>query len=708
MPVSSGLCQNGFAISHRRHFAPNPVRLFFAANRLRAKRRSLFLHTRYDGLGRVTTVTLDQLGLGQLVELDCAYDASGLRTQLSATIDGTQDFVIDYAHDPAGRLVQVQQYGQTGGNAVAEKRVDFTYDAAGRDSTITRYADLAGTELVATTEYAYDPTGRLTELAHRQGATTLAGYTWTYAAAGRIAQFTSVLDGTVDYTHDDTGQLTGADYDYQADESYTYDENGNRIGGSYVIGDNNQLLSDGVYTYQYDAEGNRILRTEIATGHVTEYEWDHRNRLIRVTERASTAGPATQVVEHSYDYLNRWIARAVDTDGAGPLGFDDTYFVYDGTPEDVSLTDRAAVTEDNIGQIVLQFDDDAQGDPQLSHRYLWGDAVDQVLADEQVDDVSVEGDVLWALTDHLGTVCDLAEYDDSTGVTTVANHRTYDAFGQRTSETNAAVDHLFGFTGHAADETTGLQNNLNRWYDAEVGAWITIDPIGFSAADANLYRYVENAPADSIDPSGLWSLWRWIYTGDGNIADEHYNAAREAAGKSYSNNHARTAIRAGAALDPTPVFGTVDSVLTGVEEGQSPLEVAANIGLEAVPGPNPKKGKQAGKVVNKLADGADEAGEAAGKAAGKLVPSKPLTPAQQARAENIAKGIPESQLGPSGKPKIHVVEHSSLKEAKDAARAEVGQGGTTVKHPSPEVGNGHFHGVDRNGDKSRIHHEYPE
>jgi len=328
LPVSSGLCQNGFAISHRRHFAPNPVRLFFAANRLRAKRRSLFLHTRYD-------------------------------------------------------------------------------------------------------------------------------------------------------------------------------ENGNRIGGSYVVGDNNQLLSDGVYNYQYDAEDNRILRTEIATGKVIEYEWDHRNRLIRVTERASAAGPATQVVEYTYDYLNRWIARAVDTDGAGPLGFDDTYFVYDGTPEDVSLTDRAAVTEDNIGQIVLQFDDDAQGAPQLSHRYLWGDAVDQVLADEQVDDVSVEGDVLWALTDHLGTVRDLAEYDDSTCVTTVANHRTYDAFGRLVFETNAAVDHLFGFTGRVADEFTGLQNNLNRWYDPVGGCWVSIDPIGFAAADSNPFRYVGNQAVTRMDPTGL-------------------------------------------------------------------------------------------------------------------------------------------------------------------------------------------------------------
>jgi len=69
--------------------------------------------------------------------------------------------------------------------------------------------------------------------------------------------------------------------------------------------------------------------------------------------------------------------------------------------------------------------------------------------------------------DHLGTVRDLASY--SSRVTSIANHRVFDAFGNLTSETNSAVDHLFAFTGRPWDEDTGLQNNLNRWYDPKVG-----------------------------------------------------------------------------------------------------------------------------------------------------------------------------------------------------------------------------------------------
>ena len=290
----------------------------------------------------------------------------------------------------------------------------------------------------------------------------------------------------------------------------------------------------------YDPEGNRTLRyvwtdadadgevDERERSEITEYECDHRNRLVSVTERDTETGPATQIVEHTYDYLNRWVARAVDSDGDGSLGFEDTYFVYDGTPGAVSL-DRSAVTTDNVGQIVLQFDEDAQGDAQLTHRYLWGPAVDQILADEAVTSLATPGDVLWPLPDHLGTVRDLAQRDPSTGETTIANHRTFDSYGNLLTETNPALDHLFAFTGRALDASTALQNNLNRWYDAEVGEWLSQDPIGFSAGDTNVYRYVRNAALDHNDPSGLidatspnvpsflpgrWKVSIRVYTGD--------------------------------------------------------------------------------------------------------------------------------------------------------------------------------------------------
>jgi RHS repeat-associated protein len=107
------------------------------------------------------------------------------------------------------------------------------------------------------------------------------------------------------------------------------------------------------------------------------------------------------------------------------------------------------------------------------------------------------------LTDHLGTARDLGDQNESTYTTTVTNHRTYNAFGKLTAESNSAIDSDPSYTGKITDSDTNLQNNLNRWYDAVLGKWLNEDPTGFRANDANLARSVHNSPLMFVDPSGL-------------------------------------------------------------------------------------------------------------------------------------------------------------------------------------------------------------
>ncbi|MEW4455599.1 RHS repeat-associated core domain-containing protein [Bremerella sp. JC817] len=134
---------------------------------------------------------------------------------------------------------------------------------------------------------------------------------------------------------------------------------------------------------------------------------------------------------------------------------------------------------------------------------MYGPNVDQILASEEVTSTSSAGDVLWALTDHLGTVRDLVDYNAGTDTTTVQNHLAYNSFGNIVSETSSAVDFLFAFTGRERDEENDLQYNRARYYDAAVGKWISEDPIGFGAGDVNLSRYVFANPLAHSDPSGL-------------------------------------------------------------------------------------------------------------------------------------------------------------------------------------------------------------
>lgn len=74
------------------------------------------------------------------------------------------------------------------------------------------------------------------------------------------------------------------------------------------------------------------------------------------------------------------------------------------------------------------------------------------------------------------------------------------------------------------------------------------------------------------------------------------------------------------------------------------------------------------------------------------------------RAANVARGIPESQLGPSGKPKIHVKEHATRKRAEDAALDRSRRGEAPEEHSNPTKGDPHFH---PSGSNSREHHTYP-
>ena len=273
-----------------------------------------------------------------------------------------------FGYDAQGRLASVA-------NALNQAR-SSQYDAKGN---LTRTINARGQQI----DYAYDAQDRLITKTTPEGAVS-----YQYDAAGNLTKVTSYNGSIVELSYDALNRVTQSKQTfpggYTATIGYGYDANGNRTSGGFGVTTNNRLTTDGTYNYTYDDAGNIKQRTKISDNSYTVYEWDHRNRLVSVTDKTS-GGTQTQKITYSYDAFNRLVQRTSQTTSGGAVTTG--YFVHDGN------------------QIVLELESD--GD--VAHRLLWGPAVDQALADE-----TFAGTTYWYLTDHLGTVRDVATYSAGT------------------------------------------------------------------------------------------------------------------------------------------------------------------------------------------------------------------------------------------------------------------------------------------------------
>jgi RHS repeat-associated protein len=134
---------------------------------------------------------------------------------------------------------------------------------------------------------------------------------------------------------------------------------------------------------------------------------------------------------------------------------------------------------------------DLNGSNQVQVQYLQGPGIDEVLAR------SVGGASAWSLTDRMGSVRQITNLAGS-----VLDTITYDPFGGVASESGPSYGDRYKYTGREYDSTSQLQYSRARYYDGSTGRWLSEDPLGFSAGDVNLYRYVWNAPTGYVDPMG--------------------------------------------------------------------------------------------------------------------------------------------------------------------------------------------------------------
>jgi RHS repeat-associated protein len=424
----------------------------------------------YDNLNRVTTITYPSRTVTYAYdplnnvtratnENDSVYISYDNRYRVSSFSDPFF-YGVSYNYDTVGNRTKLKVNGATYAtytydsvnrltNLADSASLNFTYnyDAANRPTSRTAPNGV-------TSSSAYDGLDRLTSLMHTAGGTTLSGNLYTYNNANNISSWTTASEQK-GFTYDAVDRLTNVtNYEAPA-ENYSYDGVGNRIAShlsaSYGYQPFNKLTSTAVTSYSYDNNGNLISKSD-ASG-TTTYTFNEENQLTQVSL------PNSLTVNYKYDGLGRRIQR---TTSAGA----NERYVYDGADALIDLNADWSVATTYFNDLGI---------------------------DSHLRQTSAATGVSYFLADHLGSTDALTDLSGN-----VIEQLAYDSFGNSTG----SVRTRYGYTGRERDPDTGQLYYRARFYDPQVGRFISEDPAGLIAG-INLYAYVENDPIRSRDPFGL-------------------------------------------------------------------------------------------------------------------------------------------------------------------------------------------------------------
>jgi RHS repeat-associated protein len=399
----------------------------------------------FDNMGRLTGTTTSYSFLtGRNFTASYGYDAASNRTGFTDPEGGATAFVYDTLNR-LQTLTPPAAFASTG-------NFGFSYDALSRRTQLTR-------PNAVTTTYGYDTLSRLLNVTYKKGTTTLDGATYTVDSAGNRLSRTPLPSGTAsNYGYDAIYELTGVTQGHSTTESYTYDAVGNRLSAFHSSGwtynSSNELTSRPSFTYTYDNDGNTL--TSVTGSNTTTYAWDFENRLTSVTLPGSGG-----TVTFKYDPFGR---RIYKSSSAGT-----SIFAYDG--------DNLVEETNNAGGVVA--------------RYEQTQNIDEPLA------MLRSGATSFYHADGLGSVTSLS---NSAGA--LAQTYAYDSFGKQTSS-SGSLTNAFLYTGREFDSETGLYFYRARYYDQNVGRFISEDPARLSGDSPNFYAYAQNRPTLLVDPGGL-------------------------------------------------------------------------------------------------------------------------------------------------------------------------------------------------------------
>ncbi|WP_183143822.1 RHS repeat domain-containing protein, partial [Pseudomonas savastanoi] len=302
-------------------------------------------------------------------------------------------------------------------------------------------------------EHAYNPV-------HRR---------YEYDPVGELSRTLDKLRGETQYEYEANGQLLARNTGRVVDgEEFRYDAAANRLNFNTSRFDHvkdNRLKQWANHEYKYDAWGNLIEKV-VGIVRWQTFTYDCENRLVKTETMAGTQVESTS--SYQYDSLGRRVAKQSEIKGRT----DHKRFLWQGL---------RMLREESPGQSSL---------------YLYEPGSYAPLARVDEKEGEVENKVYYFHTDQIGTPLEMTDAEGQ-----IVWQAKYRAWGAVEKLVVNEVEQNLRFQGQYFDVETGLHYNTFRYYDPEIGRFITQDPIGLLGGE-NLYQYAPNTQS-WIDALGL-------------------------------------------------------------------------------------------------------------------------------------------------------------------------------------------------------------
>jgi RHS repeat-associated protein len=259
----------------------------------------------------------------------------------------------------------------------------------------------------------------------------------------------------------DTGRLVDS-------EEFRYDAAANRLNFNTSQFDqvkDNRIKQWRDKEYAYDAWGN-LIEKRSGLSKLQTFTYDCENRLVRAETMVNSQ--VHSVGTYRYDSLGRRVGKTSEIDGQT----EHKHFLWQGL---------RMLREET---------------PWQSSLYIYEPGSYAPLARVDQNEGETEQKLYYFHTDQIGTPLEMTDVEGQ-----IVWQATYKAWGEIESLSVSEVEQNLRFQGQYFDEETGLHYNTFRYYDPEVGRFITQDLIGLDGG-YNLYKYAPNAIA-WVDQLGL-------------------------------------------------------------------------------------------------------------------------------------------------------------------------------------------------------------